>query len=93
LRVDAKYPGRLSSRENSRPEYKESYNWGSRARYARTMEAFANNLGGFVVFGVKDSPRDLVGLASAGLDRIDTAKVAASACSEREPPTVGDRWT
>ncbi len=76
LRLDAKYPGRLSSRENSRLEYKESFNWGSRARYARTMAAFANNVGGFVVFGVKDSPRDLVGLASAGFDRIDTAKVA-----------------
>lgn len=76
LRLDARFPGRLSSRENSRLEYKESFNWGSRARYARTMAAFANNVGGFVVFGVKDSPHELVGLASEGFDRIDSAKVA-----------------
>lgn len=76
LRLDGKSPGRLSSRENSRLEFKESFNWGNRARYARTMAAFANNVGGFVVFGVKDSPHELVGLASEGFDRIDSAKVA-----------------
>lgn len=76
LRLDARFPGRLSSRENSRLEYKESFNWGSRARYARTMATFASNVGGFVAFGVKDSPHELVGLASERFDRIDSAKVA-----------------
>ena len=76
LRVDGRFPRRLSSRENSRLEYKESFNWSNRARYAKTMAAFANNVGGFLVFGVKDSPHDLVGLGSEGFYRIDTAKVA-----------------
>ena len=76
LKLDARFPRRLSSRENSRLEYKETFNWNNRARYARTMAAFANNVGGFVVFGVKDSPQDLVGLRSEGFDRIDAAKVA-----------------
>lgn len=56
LRLDRSSPGRLVSRENSRLEYKETFNWGSRAKYAKTMAAFANNDGGFIVFGVKNSP-------------------------------------
>ena len=63
LKLDPNHPGRLASRENSRLEYKQSFNWSGRAGYAKTMAAFANNAGGFIVFGVKDSPHDLVGLA------------------------------
>lgn len=53
---------RLKSRENSSLEFKESFNWANRADYARTMAAFANNNGGYLVFGVSDSPRRLKGI-------------------------------
>ena len=55
-------PLRLVSRENSRLEYKRTFNWNSRANYAKTMAAFANNDGGFIFFGVEDSPHDVVGV-------------------------------
>ena len=75
LKLDPNHPGRLASRENSRLEYKQSFNWGGRAAYAKTMAAFANNTGGFIVFGVKDSPHDLAGLTSNRFDRIDPARI------------------
>lgn len=43
-------------------EYKETFNFGSLAKYFKTMMAFANNRGGIIVFGVTDSPRYVKGL-------------------------------
>ena len=75
LKVDPQHPTRLSSRENSKLEYKENFNWGSRAKYAKTMAAFANNAGGFIVFGIRNSPHDIVGLTSDRFNAIDPAQV------------------
>ena len=55
LHLDPENPTRLTSRENSRLEYKERFNWASRAKYGKTLAAFGNNAGGFIVFGVQDS--------------------------------------
>lgn len=46
LRLDEDDPARLASRENSRLEYKESFNWANRAKYGKTLAAFANVSGG-----------------------------------------------
>lgn len=40
------------------------------------MAAFANNKGGYIVFGVQSSPRNLIGLASERFEEVDEAKVA-----------------
>lgn len=76
LRSERSNPSRLVSRENSRLEYKETFNWGSRAKYAKTMAAFANKDGGFIVFGVRNSPRDLVGVNARRFEELDPSKVA-----------------
>ena len=57
--------GRVKSRERNDLEYKESFGQNSWAKYAKTMAAFANNKGGYIVFGVKDNPRDIVGVNTA----------------------------
>ena len=75
LRLDQANALRLVSRENRKLEYKERFNWGNRAKYAKTMAAFANCVGGFIVFGVKDSPRDLIGVNSQRFDNLDPAQV------------------
>ena len=75
LKVDPMNPKRIVSRENSRLEYKQSFNWSNRAKYAKTIAAFANNAGGFIVFGIKDSPRELVGLTSERFEDQDPAGV------------------
>ena len=57
--------GRVKSRERHDLEYKESFNFSSWAKYAKTMVAFANNKGGYILFGIKDNPREIVGVNSA----------------------------
>ena len=42
--------GRVKSRERNNLEYKESFGLSSWAKYAKTMAAFANNQGGYILF-------------------------------------------
>lgn len=78
VRIDESIPNRVVSREHSRLEFKESFNWDSKRRstYAKTMAAFANTKGGYIVFGVKDSPRELVGLRGNAFDELDGKDVS-----------------
>lgn len=68
---------RLISRESRWLEFKKSFNWNSRAYYARTCAAFANTNGGYLVFGVDSNPHKLIGLQSANFDEIDPSVVSA----------------
>lgn len=64
--------------ESSAKEFKESFTWGSIGEYARTMAAFANARGGYLIFGVSDNPRFALGLshkAVAALDNLDRARL------------------
>jgi hypothetical protein len=64
----------LQNREGSELEFKESFNLGSKAKYARTMAAFANNKGGYLVFGVAPTPHRLKGLNAANFEACDPAE-------------------
>ena len=66
---------RLKSRENSALEFKESFNWGYRVDYARTLAAFANTKGGYLVFGVTNSPRKLKGIDGEKFLNTEPAKI------------------
>ena len=68
---------RIISRESGYLEFKESFNWNSKDKYSKSMVAFANNKGGYIVFGIKDKPRDLVGLQSNNFEDVDEAKITA----------------
>lgn len=60
--------GRLKARERNDLEYKESFGLNSWAKYAKTMASFANNQGGYIIFGVKDNPRMAVGVNNGFVD-------------------------
>ena len=62
--------GSLKSRESNTVEFKESFNKNSTAKYAKTMAAYANNRGGYIIFGVKDNPREVVGLKNNNFDNL-----------------------
>lgn len=62
--------GVLKSRESTTIEFKESYNGGSLSKYAKTMAAFANHCGGYIIFGVKDKPRTIVGLKNDSFENL-----------------------
>ena len=66
---------RLLSRESSQIEFKENFNWASKNKYAKSLASFANNKGGALIFGVKNSPKELVGLQSDNFDDLDEAKI------------------
>lgn len=63
--------GYLKSRESNTVEFKESFNKNSTPKYAKTMAAYANNRGGYIVFGVKDNPREVVGLKNNNFDNLN----------------------
>ena len=60
-----KYPQYLDQPESRRLEFKESFPKGEQV--ARTAVAFANGAGGRMVFGVKDSPREIIGIPEGQL--------------------------
>jgi len=68
LRIKDKY---LYHREGQELEFKEQFNLAGLADYFRDFAAFANNRGGYLIFGVKDSPRILVGLSNSSFDQFD----------------------
>jgi hypothetical protein len=69
----------LYHREGQELEYKEQFNFAGLADYFRDFAAFANNKGGYIIFGVSDAPRrQLVGLTDASFeqfDRIDPERI------------------
>jgi hypothetical protein len=76
LRLKGEY---LFHREGQELEFKEQFSFAGLAEYFRDFAAFANNRGGFLIFGVQDSPRVPVGLNEAALDqfeRIDPAEIS-----------------
>ncbi|DAA84230.1 TPA: hypothetical protein CPT82_05065 [Candidatus Gastranaerophilales bacterium HUM_2] len=73
--LDEKEPYKLISRESSTLEFKENFNKHSLAKYAKTMAAFANRDGGYLIFGVKDKPRTVIGMKDNSFDEYDDEKI------------------
>ena len=76
LRTNAN--GNLHHREGQELEFKEQFNFAGLADYFRDFSAFANNKGGYLIFGVTDSPRKLIGLNESSLhqfEKIDPEKI------------------
>ena len=70
--------GLLHHREGQELEFKEQFNLSGLADYFRDFAAFANNKGGYLIFGVSDSPRKLKGLSENSFqqfEKIDPEKI------------------
>ena len=74
FRVSPKEPSRIINREGTTIEFKESYNHGNMAQYFKAMAAFANNQGGYILFGIGDKPRRLLGLKDKSLSQFEELK-------------------
>lgn len=74
--------GCLFHRENQSLEFKENFNYAGLAEYLRDFVAFANNKGGYLIFGVKDRPkRILAGMSEKSIemfDKIDPELISGS---------------
>jgi len=84
---------RIISRESNSLEFKETFNWNSKDKYVKSMTAFANNHGGFLVFGITDNPRDLKGLQSTNFETLDEAKITAYLNSVFAPEIIFEKFT
>jgi hypothetical protein len=77
--LKAKDDGYLFHRESKELEFKSNFNFAELAEYYRDFAAFANNIGGFIIFGVSNSPRKLIGLnekAAKQFEEIDPARIS-----------------
>jgi len=63
--------GNLKSREGNTVEFKESFNIANTPKYAKTMASFANNRGGYIIFGVKDNPREPIGINPRNFENLN----------------------
>jgi len=71
--------GLLYHRESRDLEFKEQFNFSGLGEYFKDFAAFANNIGGYLVFGVQNSPRKLIGLSNnsiAQFEKIDPEKIS-----------------
>jgi predicted HTH transcriptional regulator len=76
LRVDGEY---LYHREGQELEFKGQFNLAGLAEYFRDFAGFANNRGGYILFGVTDRPRIPAGMASHAIEqfeKIDPEKIS-----------------
>ena len=92
FRTSAKDYTRIISREGSSLEFKQTYSPGSMAQYFKTMAAFANNIGGYILFGIGDRPRKLIGLTGKHLTKFEELKAEelTKALSDYFSPEI--RW-
>ena len=76
LRLRPNTTNLLVNRESSQLEYKQTFQPRSLSQYVRTMLAFANNGGGYIVFGVEDNPRRLCGV-NESFEQFDPATLSS----------------
>lgn len=62
-------PNLIGTNEGTTIEYKESFGWKSLSDYLKAMASFANREGGYIIFGVKDKPHEMLGLQDQALER------------------------
>jgi len=93
FRISPNRSDRLVSRENTDLEFKESFGWQSLPMYLKTCASFANAKGGYLVFGVTNSPHILVGLSGASLklfQDFDPEKMTESFNEHFSPEIIWD---
>lgn len=76
FKVSAQNPNVVISRESGTLEFKEAFSVDVLNRCMKTIAGFANNEGGYIVFGIKDSPHELKGLDVKNEERFDSIDAA-----------------
>jgi len=69
--------GNVITRESSEVEFRENFNFSNMADYSRIMASFANKSGGYIIFGIKDSPRKIVGINRDKFNEIPQEKITS----------------
>ncbi len=75
FRTDPANPQHLLSRESGTLELKRNFHLKSLPSYGRTLAAFANASGGYIVFGVGNNPRTLSGMGNDAFSKLDPERL------------------
>lgn len=68
--------GHVKRRESYNLEYKQSFQLGDNLlKYVKTLVGMANNKGGTMIFGIKDSPHLPIGMQTDKFQEVDPAKI------------------
>lgn len=68
--------GHLKKRESFDLEYKQSFQLGDNLlKYIKSLVGMANNKGGMVLFGIKDSPHEPIGMQNERFAETDPSKI------------------
>jgi hypothetical protein len=81
----------LHASETDQIECRESFNWGNKADYARVLASFANARGGFLVFGVRDGDKEIVGIPAGKIVGRDPAEISAYLLSHLSPSLIWEK--
>lgn len=75
--IETKEYGRLKHREKKDLEFKANYNFGSikNGKFSKSIVAFANADGGIMIFGIKDRPREPIGMSNDNFENIEIEKI------------------
>lgn len=75
--IEVKADGRLKHRERKDLEFKANYNFGSikNGKFSKSIAAFANSDGGVMIFGIKDRPREPIGMSNDNFANIEVEKI------------------
>ena len=78
---------RCLRRESATLEFKENFHLSDEfiAKIAKTMTAFANNRGGYLIFGVTPIPHILKGMANDKFEKMDSQKLSQFLASHFQP--------
>ncbi len=68
--------GRLKHRESKKLEFKANFNFSSMNLYSKTFASFANSSGGVIIFGIKDSPREPIGMSNENFEKVDVEQIS-----------------
>ena len=74
---DVHRPGVSKRRESTWLEFKTNFQPQQVPEYAKALAAFANNEGGYIVFGVESRPHRLAGMTNSRFSEYDPAKLSA----------------
>lgn len=61
----------LFHREGQELEFKEQFNLAALADYFRDFSAFSNNRGGYLILGIKDTPRTRTGMSEKSIEQFE----------------------
>jgi hypothetical protein len=71
--LDVDNRGYLKARERNDLEFKA--NFGDIREYLKTCAGFANNKGGYLIFGIKNLPHELLGMTNQRFNKLDPADI------------------